>query len=182
LALTAISILGEVETTDRTVMTAVYREIAEETGLTAAWIIQELGSGTRWTTSSGCNYLCVTFVVEVEEVKMREHGLKRSPSGTKIVAASPDDETQSPTHLAVKLADLEHQDYVWVTEDHLKAKMTADGRVLRYTPQMGDVMLQAFDSERKIMGAKNRIQSEVGRAKVGHDCAQDIDTNIDDRP
>lgn len=56
------------------------RELAEETGLTSAWIVQEVGHGVRFTTSRGKkNWLATTFIVEVDEIGKLEHANDGNP-------------------------------------------------------------------------------------------------------
>jgi len=161
----------------------VARELAEETGLTFAWIIQEVGSGVRFTTSGGKkNWLATTFLVEVDEIGKLEHADDGNPllqetddTGDQVRLTETDGE-KSPqaareTHgkephqrerkgltsleqVPIKLSDAEHSRYIWATEEVVE-KAEFNGERLNYVSKdMKMVLLQAFDLQKHVIAAK----------------------------
>ncbi|KAG8630529.1 hypothetical protein KVT40_002148 [Elsinoe batatas] len=148
---------GGVEDDDESIKSALYREIKEETGMTAAWIVQEIGEGERWEkTKDGKKYhfMCVTFIVEAEEVELLERGLTKEvkDEGTR---SDPTNGGGTSSDGLVKLSDAEHQDFVWITEEELRNGKTDRVGELKFTRNMGKVMLEAFELQQVIVMAKS---------------------------
>ncbi|TKX24696.1 NUDIX domain-containing protein 5 [Elsinoe australis] len=151
---------GGVEDDDESIKDALIREIKEETGLTGAWIIQEVGQGERWQkvrNGKDTHYMCVTFVVEAKEVELWERGMTQEPKDKDATRSGPTDQDgKSLDGVPIKLSVAEHQDYVWITEDQLRAKKTGD-RELSFTRNMHKVMLEALEVQKQIVMAKTTI-------------------------
>ncbi|KAF2219626.1 NUDIX hydrolase domain-like protein [Elsinoe ampelina] len=148
---------GGVEDDDESIKTALYREIKEETGMTAAWIVQEIGEGERWEkTKDGKKYhfMCVTFIVEAEEVELLERGLDKEVKG-EGTRSDPTNGGGTSSDGLVKLSDAEHQDFVWITEEELRNGKTDRVGELKFTRNMEKVMLEAFELQQVIVMAKS---------------------------
>ncbi|KAF4556387.1 Hypothetical protein D9617_1g082640 [Elsinoe fawcettii] len=151
---------GGVEDDDESIKTALYREIKEETGMTAAWIVQEIGPGERWEKvkdGQKRHYMCVTFIVEAEEVELLERGNLQEAKGDETRLDPTTEEHGTSSDGLVKLSDAEHQDFVWIKEAELEAGKVGQGAELKFTRDMKKVMLDAFDLQKAIVMAKEAI-------------------------
>lgn len=101
--------------------------------------------------------MCVTFVVEAKEVELWERGMTQEPKDKDATRSGPTDQDgKSLDGVPIKLSVAEHQDYVWITEDQLRAKKTGD-RELSFTRNMHKVMLEALEVQKQIVMAKTTI-------------------------
>lgn len=152
------------------------RELAEETGLTAAWIVQEVGHGARFTTSDGRkNYLATTFIVEVDEIGKLEYAgagnpllLDQEDQAALALEAESGADIEEPVRpkpkgltsldqIPIKLSDAEHSRFIWATEEVVeKAEYNGD-RLTYVSNDMKKVLLQAFQLQKHIMAAKANI-------------------------
>ncbi|PNS14657.1 hypothetical protein CAC42_1679 [Sphaceloma murrayae] len=151
---------GGVEDDDESLKTALCREIKEETGLTAAWIVQEVGQGERWEKVKGgqtLHAMAVTFIVEAEEVEVWERGIGKEAKEADATRSGPtNDKGTSFDGISVKLSDAEHQDYMWVTEAQVRALQAGD-RKLSMTRKMDKTIIKAFELQQQIAMAKQTI-------------------------
>lgn len=160
------------------------RELAEETGLTSAWIVQEVGHGVRFTTFRGKkNWLATTFIVEVDEIGKLEHANDGNPlldetddtddqgrltesetaaEKSQQLVESHEAKSHQPSRkrltsldqIPVKLSDAEHSRYIWATEEVVE-KAELNGEKLTYVSNdMKAILLQAFDLQKHVIAAK----------------------------
>ncbi|KAF2155047.1 hypothetical protein K461DRAFT_276235 [Myriangium duriaei CBS 260.36] len=174
LLLVADRLIGGVDDQDDSIKNAVYREIKEETGLTAVWIVQEVGHGHRWQDVKGekiIHNLYLTFVVESEEIELLERaggeGSKTTTGLTygEATRSAPTTATANVTTpneldaVPVKLSDAEHQRYLWVSEDEIAMKCGGAGlQPLEFTSEeTRQAMLQAFAVQREVIRARKTV-------------------------
>lgn len=113
---------GAVDPEDLTILHSVARELWEEAGLIATTIGPQVGDAQVFITRSGKTVCKFHFLVEAE----------MSPNGT----------------LDVRLDPREHQNYVWATEEQVKARR-ADDMLLRFTTSQQEVaVLEAFEARK----------------------------------
>lgn len=173
---------GGVDDQDGSIKDALYREIREETGLTATWIVQEVGNGQRWQNRRNEECLCITFVVEVEEVELMERSIhaitNAAPTGdeggdatrkfpdshrveTQAIPASTTTTTTRQDELAsvpVKLSAAEHQRYLWLSEDEIRERCGGGRERLEFTSEdTRECMLQAFAVQKEVIAARKTI-------------------------
>lgn len=158
--------LGGVDNDDVTIADAVAREVKEETGLTVAWVIQEvINHRASFTLSRGGKALKLTFVVEIEEIEVLAEAAKAKSAETAKVDEGVNVRSQKVDHVAmatlaeelaripVKLNDAEHQKYVWATEEQI-ATENVGGQKLKYvSEQQKQVMLEAFEIQKHVIAA-----------------------------
>ncbi|KAK4936323.1 hypothetical protein LTR10_022751 [Elasticomyces elasticus] len=118
---------GAVDPEDPSILHAVARELWEEAGLTATTVGPQIAERQIFSTRTGKTVCKFEFLVEAEK-------------------------TQNGT-LNVKLDPREHQNYVWATEDQVKAGEVDDVR-LRFTHSKQEAsVLEAFQARQ----AQSRI-------------------------
>lgn len=155
---------GGVDASDETISDAIAREVKEETGLSVAWVIQEI-IHHRASFSLGRRgvALKLTFVVEIEEIEAMASGVVQPESGGDGPTTSDHQDTapisqetlqQALRTVPVKLNDEEHQRYLWVTEDNITAKAAHGEHLAFVSTDQVRVMLEAFELQKHIVEAK----------------------------
>lgn len=161
---------GGVDAEDETISDAVAREVKEETGLTVAWVIQEvIGHRASFSLGGRGKALKLTFVVEIEEIeiiagetqarKTASDGIDKSGDGEAITTASDHQDTppalqEELRKVPVELSDKEHQKYLWVTEAEISAQAANGERLAFVSDQQKQVMLEAFEIQKHVVAAK----------------------------
>lgn len=143
------------------------RETKEETGLTVAWVIREVGRGTSFeTTRNGgitIKWLKVTFVVEIEEIEYLEREVKKEyeklqdKAQGNIAAHEADQHAETSSQLRkipVNLNPAEHQRYLWVTEEHVKERDYNGNKLNFVSEDQAQVILEAFETQKHVIAAK----------------------------
>ncbi|KAF2141526.1 uncharacterized protein K452DRAFT_288217 [Aplosporella prunicola CBS 121167] len=123
---------GSVDPEDKTIFHAVARELMEEAGLRAVSILNQVGEGVEFHSGWGMRkkmWLKLSFEVEVAEGKEK-----------------------TEKDIPVKLDPIEHQAYLWVTEDDIR-RGEVDGIQLQFvTAAQTAVMLECFRQRRERAG------------------------------
>jgi 8-oxo-dGTP pyrophosphatase MutT (NUDIX family) len=110
---------GGCDDEDESILHAVARELWEEAGLKAARISGPIGDPHFFSSRSGKKICKFNFVVQAE--------------------------TDAAGGLAVKLSPEEHQQFIWVSEDEVKAKKTKDVDIDFTTAELEHAVKLAFD-------------------------------------
>jgi 8-oxo-dGTP pyrophosphatase MutT (NUDIX family) len=114
---------GGCDKEDPSILHSVARELWEEAGLTAASIGPQVGDGHFFLTRSGKRVCKFNFLVTAE-----------NGAGGK---------------LDVKLDPREHQNYVWASEEEVKAQKVGDMNLKFTTREQEAVVLEAFQARRE---------------------------------
>lgn len=126
---------GSVDPEDETILHAVSRELQEETGLHVTAINHAVGTGVEFGTGSGerqQNWLKLAFEVEVAEID----GGRRAKEGRSA--------EETAEAIPIRLDPIEHQNYLWVSEDEVVLG-EANGRRLEFmTADQRAMMLEGF--------------------------------------
>jgi 8-oxo-dGTP pyrophosphatase MutT (NUDIX family) len=109
---------GCCEDTDETILHGVARELWEEAGLNATFIGPSVGSPYLFSSGSGNKICKFTFVVETE------HAAERRPE--------------------VRTDPLEHQRFLWASEDEVRSKRAGSVDLVFTTQRQEDTILAAF--------------------------------------
>jgi 8-oxo-dGTP pyrophosphatase MutT (NUDIX family) len=135
---------GKCDDDDETILHSAARELLEETGLHVARFKHQVGENTRFQTGPPANprfWQKFSFVVDVEE-------------------AGPD--PNKPKMVDVKLDPVEHQRFLWVTQEEVKKAKSQDTE-LRFTSYEQKVlMLEAFKRRK---AEKERPKNLLKRVK-----------------
>ncbi|KAL8917297.1 MAG: hypothetical protein Q9208_008018 [Pyrenodesmia sp. 3 TL-2023] len=112
---------------DQTILHAVARELYEETMLVATSVGPMVGEGYTFKTRSGKMVRKLNFIVEIE---------RRGGNG--------DGDSGSDHNFEVRLRPEEHQDFVWATEEEVRARKVGDVEIGFTMPEQETVVLDAF--------------------------------------
>ena len=149
---------------DESLKDAVARELKEETGLTSAWMVQEVGHGARFQMPvKGVvkEMHVVTFIVEADEIGKLEYA-----EGGKALKNfdgqhhGQDNHDAKPAfveemeQVSVKLNPEEHSKYLWVTEDVIQSQDVKGEKLTFVSSDARIAMLQAFGLQKFIIQAK----------------------------
>lgn len=147
---------GSVDASDLTLRDAVQRELKEETGLTLAWIIQEIGQPSRFTIRNH-KWAKVSFVVEVDEIGQIEY--RKAGHET---AEPMQDVAIALANVKITLSPEEHQRHRWVTRAQVESS-TFDGESFKVTggDDFTNVLLQAFAIQDAVLLAKHDARSAI---------------------
>jgi 8-oxo-dGTP pyrophosphatase MutT (NUDIX family) len=115
---------GSCDKEDPSILHGVARELWEEAGLTAASIGPQVGDGHFFLSRSGRLVCKFSFLVDAEK-----------GTGGK---------------LDVKLDPSEHQNYVWATEEEVKARKVGDVELKFTSREQEAVVLEAFRTRRTL--------------------------------
>ena len=115
---------GGCDDEDPTILHSVARELWEETGLTAARIGPQIGTGHLFLSRSGKVVCKFNFLVEAQ---------RGSDGG-----------------FNVKLDPNEHQSYLWAAEDEVKAERAGDIELKFTTKGQKAIILDAFETAKKL--------------------------------
>ncbi|KAK5558091.1 hypothetical protein LTR46_004270 [Exophiala xenobiotica] len=118
---------GATDLEDPTILHSVARELWEEAGLTAETIGPEVGEGQVFLTRSGKLVCKFHFLVEA----------KRGTNGA----------------LNVMLDPREHQNYVWATEEEVKARRVGNTGLQFTGPEQETAILDGFQARKTSMEA-----------------------------
>lgn len=123
---------GTCEDGDESILHAVAREVGEETGLMVSSVGPCAGTGYSFVSTGGRVVRKVNFLVEYQSGSGRE-GEREGEEG-----------------LEVRLDPDEHRDYVWATEEEVRAGRVG-GVSLRFTMrEQVDVVLEGFRVRREL--------------------------------
>lgn len=136
---------GGIDDTDRTIKDAVERELKEETGLTASWVVQEVGHGLGFASRNGKQTLKITFVVECDEIARIEMGKTE---------LSTEYERSSVDAVPVKLNPAEHDQYVWATRQTIDNGKHNEQPIAFTSDDSRASLLKAFDVQDAVMSAQ----------------------------
>ncbi|KAF4308030.1 putative nudix domain protein [Botryosphaeria dothidea] len=128
---------GSVDPEDETILHAVGRELQEETGLHVIAINHEVGKGVEFRTGSGerqASWLKLAFEVAVAEM---DGGLGAKKEGGAAEA------------IPIRLDPIEHQNYLWVSEDEIKGGEINGFRLEFMTTDQREMMLEGFRLRRE---------------------------------
>jgi 8-oxo-dGTP pyrophosphatase MutT (NUDIX family) len=115
---------GACDKEDPSILDGAARELWEETGLTASSIGPQVGDGHFFLTRSGKLVCKFNFLVDVEKDVDGKWDVKLDPN--------------------------EHQNYVWTTEEEVKARRTGDVDLKFTTREQEAVVLEAFRARREM--------------------------------
>jgi len=113
---------GGVDGDDESILTALQRELMEETGLVLTGVVDVLDEGTEWEVNDGARWRKVTFLVTV-----RDQNELHGDSNEDNVAGK---------DLNVILNGDEHSDYVWASKDEIECEQ-CQGRNLVFAYKDG---------------------------------------------
>jgi 8-oxo-dGTP pyrophosphatase MutT (NUDIX family) len=100
---------GSVEESDETIIDAVKREVMEETGLHVSEIMECVGMHTWVNSRPGSDEKCAKFSFTVKVAEER-----------------------NCNHPEIKLAETEHQNFIWATEEDIKASLEEREGALKF--------------------------------------------------
>lgn len=126
--------------TDRTVLEGAAREVLEESGLHVSRFV-DLVAVEEWARMKLDRLHVVakfTFLVEVHEAGTS------TGDATKGIGEVSGEAIQKRWEDGVKLAEREHQDYAWATEDEVREGLEKRGPY-RFVNQMGTSLLKGFE-------------------------------------
>ena len=109
---------GGCDDEDESILYSVARELWEEAGLKAKSILQTVGNADLFSTRSGKKICKFVFLVEVE--------------------------ANSDGGYDVTLDPKEHQQFVWATEEDVKARKSGDIELQFTTQELENIVLEAF--------------------------------------
>ncbi|KAL6243638.1 hypothetical protein RBB50_009631 [Rhinocladiella similis] len=119
---------GATDFEDPSILYSVARELWEESGLTAETIGRQVGDGHVFLTRSGKLVCKFHFLVEP----------KRSSNGA----------------LNVMLDPKEHQNYLWATEEEVRARCVGDLDLKFTGTEQEAAILEGFEARRRLKGEK----------------------------
>ncbi|KAE8454251.1 hypothetical protein EG329_005176 [Mollisiaceae sp. DMI_Dod_QoI] len=111
---------GGCDNEDESILYAVARELWEEAGLKAKSMLHTVGDPHIFSSRSGKKICRFTFLVEVE--------------------------TNSDDGFAVTLDPKEHQQFVWATEEDVKAKKSGNIELQYTTQELENTIIEAFNA------------------------------------
>ena len=116
---------GACDDHDQTILHAVARELWEETTLIAKSVGPMVGEGYKFKTRSGKMVQKLSFTVEVERQDR-------------------DSDSNSSNNLEVLLRPKEHQNFMWATEEEVRAHKVGDMEIGFTMPEQEAVVMDAF--------------------------------------
>ncbi|KAJ9617744.1 uncharacterized protein PV06_01670 [Exophiala oligosperma] len=123
---------GATDFEDPSILHSVARELWEESGLTGETIGPRVGDGDVFLTRSGKLVCKFHFLVEA----------KRNSNGA----------------LNVVLDPKEHQNYLWATEEEVKARRVGDVDLKFTTKEQEVAIIKGFEARRRMKGVKSNYR------------------------
>jgi 8-oxo-dGTP pyrophosphatase MutT (NUDIX family) len=121
---------GSVDDDDKSILHAVARELWEEAGLTATKIGRLVGAPQIFAARPGKEFCKFTFLVEVEQ--------------------------SSSEGLKVKLDPMEHQKFVWATEEEVRAGKVGNVELEFTSWEVEQTVLEAFRARKEVSLKQNQ--------------------------